>query len=313
MTSPLRIIFMGTPAFALPSLNALLNSQDQVLCAVCRTDSCQGRGQKVCSPPVKTLAEQAGIPVLQPESIRTDEFFEIIRSFEPDLMVVVAYGKILPGRLLRLPRWGTINVHGSLLPKYRGAAPVQRALLNGEAETGVTIMQMDEGVDTGDILLPARLPITDEDTSGSLADKLARLGSEALIEAIARLKEGGLPAIKQDEAQASSAPLLGKEEGRLNWSRPARELHCLIRGLDPWPSAYSFLESRRFRFFQPQVVPGIVSELPGTICRADCNGILVATGKDYLLIREIQPEGKKRMCVRACICGMQLPLGQQFT
>ncbi|MGX9726937.1 MAG: methionyl-tRNA formyltransferase [Candidatus Electronema sp. VV] len=313
MTSPLRIIFMGTPVFALPSLQALLDGPDKVVCAVCRTDSCQGRGRKVCPPPVKTLAEQAGIPVLQPESIRTEEFFETIRAFEPDMLVVVAYGKILPGRLLRLPRFGTINVHGSLLPKYRGAAPIQRALINGEAETGVTIMQMDEGVDTGDILLPARLPITDDDTSGSLSDKLARLGSEVLTEAVARLKEGRLAAVKQDEGQATSAPLLGKEEGHLDWSRPARELHCLIRGLDPWPSAYGFIDSRRFRFFQPQVVPSEVRELPGTICRADCNGILVATGKDYLLIREIQPEGKKRMCVRACICGLQLPVGQQFT
>lgn len=313
MTSPLRIIFMGTPVFALPSLHALLNGPDKVVCAVCRTDSCQGRGRKVCQPPVKTLAEEAGIPVLQPESIRTEEFFETISAFEPDLMVVVAYGKILPGRLLRLPRLCTINVHGSLLPKYRGAAPVQRALINGEEETGVTIMQMDEGVDTGDILLPARLPISDEDTSGTLAVKLAKLGSEALTEALTRLKEGRLPAIKQDETQATCASLLGKEEGHLDWSRPARELHCLIRGLDPWPSAYGFLDDRRFRFFQPQVVPGETGKLPGTICRANCDGILVATGKDSLLIREIQPEGKKRMCVRACICGLQLPVGQRFT
>ncbi len=313
MHSPLRIIFMGTPLFALPSLHALINSPDKVVCAVCRTDSCQGRGQKVCPPPVKTLAEEAGIPVLQPESIRTEEFFETIRAVEPDLMVVVAYGKILPGRLLRLPRLGTINVHGSLLPKYRGAAPVQRALINGEAETGVTIMQMDEGVDTGDILLPAHLPISDEDTGGTLAAKLAKLGSEALTEAIVRLKEGRLPAVRQDEAQATCAPLLGKEEGHLDWSRPARELHCLIRGLDPWPSAYGFLDGRRFRFFQPQVVPGETGELPGTICRATCEGILVAAGKDALLIREIQPEGKKRMCVRSCICGLRLPVGQRFT
>lgn len=313
MHSPLRIVFMGTPVFALPSLQALLDGPDKVVCAVCRTDSCQGRGRKVCPPPVKTLAEQAGIPVLQPESIRTEEFFETIRAFEPDLMVVVAYGKILPGRLLRLPRFGTINVHGSLLPKYRGAAPVQRALINGETETGVTIMQMDEGIDTGDILLSARLPIAADDTSGSLSDKLAKLGGETLLEAVARLKAGQLPAVRQESAQASYAAMLGKEEGHLDWSRPARELHCLIRGLDPWPSAYSFLDDRRFRFFQPQVVVGDVRELPGAICRADCNGILVATGKDYLLIREIQPEGKKRMCVRACICGLHLPVGQQFT
>ncbi|CAK8711331.1 MAG: methionyl-tRNA formyltransferase [Candidatus Electronema aureum] len=313
MTSSLRIVFMGTPLFALPTLQALLDGPDNVVGVVCRTDSVQGRGRKCCSPPVKTLAEQAGIPVFQPESIRNDEFFEIIQTLQPDMMVVIAYGKILPGRLLRLPRFGTINVHGSLLPKYRGAAPIQRALINGEKETGVTIMQMDEGIDTGDILLPARLPITDDDTSGSLSSKLAQLGSEALLEAIVRLKQGHLPAIKQDEAQATYAAMLDKELGHIDWNRSARELHCLIRGLDPWPSAYGFIDGKRFRFFQPHVVLGKVNELPGTICRADCNGILVATGKDYLLIREIQPEGKKRMCVQACICGMQLPIGQQFT
>jgi methionyl-tRNA formyltransferase len=313
MTFPLRIVFMGTPLFALPSLQALIDGPDEVVCAVCRTDSGQGRGRKVCPPPVKILAERAGIPVVQPESIRTEEFFEAIRRYQPDLAVVIAYGKILPGRLLRLPRLGTINVHGSLLPKYRGAAPIQCALINGETETGVTVMQMDEGVDTGDILLPMRLPITQEDTGGTLSAKLAKLGSEALMEAIVRLKAGQLPAIKQDDAQASCAPLLAKELGHIDWRKPASELHCLIRGLDPWPSAYGFAEGRRFRFFQPLIVPGEVREQPGTICRADRNGVLVATGRDYLLIREIQPEGKKRMCVSACICGMKLPVGGRFS
>jgi methionyl-tRNA formyltransferase len=311
-SSSLRILFMGTPHFAVPSLQALLNGPDKVAAVVCRADSPQGRGRKCCQPPVKTLAEQAGIPVLQPESIRTDEFFETVRAVQPDLAVVIAYGKILPGRLLRLPRFGTINVHGSLLPKYRGAAPVQRALISGETETGVTVMQMDEGVDTGDILLHDRLPISAQDTAGSLAEKLAKLGSETLLEAIVRLKAGQLPAVRQDDAQATFAPLLGKEEGRLDWSKPAAELHCLIRGLDPWPSAYGFLDECRFRFFQPQVVPGEVKEPPGSICRADCGGVLLATGKDYLLIKEIQPEGKKRMLVQACICGMKLPVGGQF-
>ncbi len=313
MSSPLRIVFMGTPLFAQPSLQALLASPDQVVAVVCRADAHQGRGRKCCAPPVKTLAEQHGIPVLQPDTIRSDDFFDTIRAFQPDLIVVIAYGRILPSRLLRLPRFGTINVHGSLLPKYRGAAPIQRALINGEAETGVTIMQMDEGIDTGDILLPARLPISKDDTSGSLADKLAQLGSEALLEAIAQLKEGQLQAVKQEDAQATYALLLEKEEGHLDWTKPAAELHCLIRGLDPWPSAYGFIDNRRFRFFQPKVVRGEVKEEPGTLCRADRFGVLVATGKDYLLIREIQPEGKKRMCVQACICGMKLPVGEQFS
>ncbi|MCI5223108.1 MAG: methionyl-tRNA formyltransferase, partial [Candidatus Electrothrix sp. AR4] len=235
MSSPLRIIFMGTPGFAIPSLQALLDCPEQVVGVVCQPDRKQGRGKKLCPPPGKILAEQAGISVLQPTCICNDAFFETISSLQPDLIVVTAYGRILPGRLLNLPRLGTINVHGSLLPKYRGAAPVQWAVINGEAETGVTIMQIDEGMDTGDILLPARLPITEEDTSGTLLTKLAELGGQTLLEAVSLLKEGKLQAVKQDNSQASCAPMLKKEMGHLDWSKPAAELHCLIRGLDPWP------------------------------------------------------------------------------
>jgi methionyl-tRNA formyltransferase len=313
MTEPLRIIFMGTPLFALPSLEALLAGPDEVLGVVCRVDREQGRGRKLCPPPVKIRAEQAGIPILQPTCIKNDAFFEQIKALRPDVMVVIAYGKILPGRLLHLPRFGTLNVHGSLLPKYRGAAPIQWAILNGEQETGVTIMQMDEGIDTGDILLPQTLSISAEETSGSLFTRLAQLGSEALMEALTLLKAGHLPRRQQDHSQASYAPLLDKEMGHINWSQSAQRIHCLIRGLDPWPSAYGFIDGRRFRFFKPQVIAGKVQEPPGTLCQADKNGIVVATAQDYLLIQEIQPEGKKRMCVQACICGMHLPLGQCFS
>ena len=313
MSDPLRIVFMGTPAFAAPSLQALLDCPDQVVGVVCQPDRRQGRGKKLCPPPVKVLAEEAEVPVLQPTCICNNAFFETISALAPDLIVVTAYGRILPGRLLNLPRFGTINVHGSLLPKYRGAAPVQWAVINGETETGVTIMQMDEGVDTGDILLPRSLPITEEDTGGTLFTKLADLGGQALFEAVSRLKQGTLHPTPQDDSGACSAPMLKKEMGQLDWSKPAKELHCLIRGLDPWPSAYGFIDNRRFRFFKPRVISGEVKETPGTLCRADKNGVLVATGRDYLLIGEIQPEGKKRMCVQACICGMKLPVVEQFS
>jgi methionyl-tRNA formyltransferase len=313
MSTPLRIIFMGTPEFAVPTLQALLDSPDDVVTVICQPDRKKGRGKKMSPPPVKVLAEQAGIPVLQPTAIRTDDFLETIRSLQPDLIVVTAYGRILPGSLLNLPPLGTINVHGSLLPKYRGAAPIQWAVIQGETETGVTIMQMDEGMDTGDILLPVTLPITGEDTSGSLFAKLSKSGGEALVKAIGLLKQGNLPPIKQDDSRATEAPMLSKEMGHLDWSKDAAELHCLIRGLDPWPSAYGFLNDKRFRFFKPQVIREEVREAPGTLCRADKEGILVATGGDYLLIREIQPEGKKRMSVQACLCGMQLPVGEQFS
>ena len=313
MREPLRIIFMGTPDFAVPTLQALLDSPDQVVAVICQPDRKKGRGRKLSPPPVKVLAEQVGIPVLQPTAIRTEEFLEKIRALQPDLIVVTAYGRILPGSLLNLPPLGTINVHGSLLPKYRGAAPIQWAVLNGETETGVTIMQMDEGMDTGDILLPVSLPIEEDDTSGTLFVKLSKLGGHALAKAIGLLKEGKLPPVKQDDSLATEAPMLSKEMGHLDWSRDAAELHSLIRGLDPWPSAYGFLADKRFRFFKPQVVRGEVVEEAGTLCRADKDGILVATGSDYLLICEIQPEGKKRMSVQSCLCGMKLPVGERFS
>ncbi len=313
MSDPLRIIFMGTPDFAVPSLQALLDCPDQIVAVVCQPDRRKGRGKKLCPPPVKVLAEEAEIPVFQPTCICDDGFLETISGLQPDLIVVTAYGKILSGRLLNLPRFGTINVHGSLLPKYRGAAPIQWAVINGEKETGVTIMQMDEGVDTGDILLPITISITKEETSGTLFGKLADMGGQALFEALSRIKQGDLTPTPQDDTLSCSAPMLKKEMGHLSWSKAAQELHCLIRGLDPWPSAYGFIDKRRFRFFKPQVIPGEVTEKPGTLCRADKNGVLIATRKDYLLVREIQPEGKKRMCVQACICGMKLPVGEQFT
>jgi len=313
MSEPLRIIFMGTPDFAVPTLQALIDSPDQIVAVICQPDRKKGRGRKLSPPPIKVLAEQNEIPVLQPTAILTEEFLEKIRALHPDLIVVTAYGRILPGSLLNLPPLGTINVHGSLLPKYRGAAPIQWAVLKGETETGVTIMQMDEGMDTGNILLPVSLPIEEDDTSGSLFVKLAKLGGHALVKAIGLLKEGKLPPVKQDDSLATEAPMLHKEMGRLDWSKGAAELHSLVRGLDPWPSAYGFLADKRFRFFRPQVVRGEVVEEVGTLCRADKDGILVATGSDYLLIREIQPEGKKRMSVQSCLCGMTLPVGERFS
>jgi len=310
---PLRIVFMGTPEFAVPSLRELLNGPDEIVAVVCQPDKKQGRGRKLRPPPTKTLATRQGIPVLQPSSIRTDVFLDEIRSLRPDLIVVAAYGKILPGPLLNLPPLGTINVHGSLLPRYRGAAPVQWAVINGEQETGVTIMQMDEGMDTGDILLPSAIPIEEDDTAGTVFIKLAALGGKILVKAVRLLKEEKLTPIKQDNSLATEAPLLSKEMGHLDWNKEARELHCLIRGLDPWPSAYSFLGGKRFRFFKPEIIDGDVTEEPGTLCRADKNRLVIATDKDYLALHEIQPEGKKRMDVQACLCGFSFPTGEKFT
>ncbi len=313
MNKPLRIIFMGTPDFAVPSLQALLDGPDEVVTVVCQPDRKRGRGKKLSAPPVKQLAQQAGIPVLQPQSIKTEDFHTQLAELAPDLMVVVAYGKILPGSLLGLAPLGTINVHGSLLPRYRGAAPIQWAVINGDRKTGITIMQMDEGMDTGDILLPLAVEIDNQDTAGSLFDKLASLGGDTLQTAVSLLKEGKLPPVPQDSDLATSAPMLSKKQGHLDWSNQAEKLHCLIRGLDPWPSAYGFLNTTRFRFFKPEIVVKTATEPPGTVCRADREGLLIATGSDYLLIREIQPEGKKRMSVQACLCGTEIKPGDVFT
>ncbi len=313
MSSPLRILFMGTPDFAVPSLQNLLDGPEEVVAVVCQPDRKKGRGRKLLPPPVKKLALEAGINVLQPESVKTIDFFQAVQSLGPDLIVVVAYGKILPVALLDIPPFGAINVHGSLLPKYRGAAPIQWAVLNGDKETGVTIMQLDEGMDTGDMLYSKTIAITETDTAGSLFEKLAPLGGESLGEAIALLKQNKLIPTQQDNSLASHAPMLSKELGHVDWARPALELHCAIRGLDPWPSAYGFLNEKRFRFFSPQIVTRKATEQPGTICQVEPQGLLIATGTDYVRIREIQPEGKKRMSVQACLNGTTINPGDIFS
>ncbi len=308
MIWPLRIVFMGTPDFAVPSLQTLLQGPHEVVAVVCQPDKPRGRGKVLSPPAIKVLALEHSLPVLQPVSVRTDSFLQELSGFAPDLLVVVAYGKILPVKILELPRLGAINVHGSLLPKYRGAAPIQWAVINGDYETGISIMQMDAGMDTGDILYMKPTEIRPEETSGELFVRLAQLGGEALGEAIDRLSAGLLIPHSQDHSQATIAPLLSKEMGHLDWSLPAHRLHSLVRGLDPWPSAYGFINATRFRFYHPQVVTLHSDAEPGTILRADGLGLLVATGENCLCIREIQPEGKKRMEVATYLRGASFSL-----
>jgi methionyl-tRNA formyltransferase len=302
-----RIAFMGTPEFALPSLKALLDCGENVVCVVTQPDRPRGRGRKVMAPPVKELALTASLPVLQPERIRGEEFHGILRDFKPDIIVLVAFGKILPASIITLPPLGTINVHGSLLPRYRGAAPIQWALVNGEEETGVTVMQMDEGIDTGDILLQESITIMPQDTAGTLSAKLAELGGKTLVRALDLLRSDSIQPLQQDDARASYAPILQKEDGVVDWSQPAKRISGLIRGLDPWPATVTTLAGRRLRLFSPQVDENSsccsTFPEPGTICRADRNGLLVTTGNGCLLIREVQPEGARRMEVAAFISG----------
>jgi methionyl-tRNA formyltransferase len=311
-TKPLRIIFMGTPDIAADVLQSLIDGPDEIVAVVTQPDKAKGRGKRITPPPVKILAETADIPVLQPTKIKTDEFRIGLLSYHPDVIVVTAYGRILPKSLLKLAPMGCINVHGSLLPKYRGAAPIQWTVINGDAEAGVTIMQMDEGMDTGAMLLKAAIPTTPEETAGSLFPKIAKLGSETLLKAIKGLKEGSIIPIPQDDTHASVAPMLKKDDGFLDWNRDALALERLIRGLDPWPTAYSFLEGKRLRFFHPKVVQETSDTTPGTIVAAEKSGLLVACGRNMLQIREIQPEGKKRMPVEAFLCGQTITPGSQF-
>lgn len=310
---PLKIVFMGTPEFAVPSLRALLDSRHEVLAVVTQPDKPRGRGRKLTATPIKNLALAAGLPLLQPTAIRTAEFQQELAGYQADVFAVTAYGRILPGPLLATPPLGTINVHGSLLPKYQGAAPVQWAIINGEREAGVTIMQMDEGLDTGAILLPGSIAVAADDTAATLAMKLADLGGKLLVEALDKLQRGQLTAIPQDESLATQAPPLTKEQGRIDWFEPALAISCRIRGLDPWPTAYTFLNGKRLRLFNPEIVsrPENTSE-PGTIISSDPDGLLIATALESLLIKEVQLEGAKRMAVGPFLQGHALPAGSRF-
>jgi methionyl-tRNA formyltransferase len=308
-TQPLRIIFMGTPDFAAATLKALVEGPDEVVAVVTQPDRAKGRGKKLSSPPAKILAESLDIPVLQPTKIKTDEFRNGLLSYRPDLIVVAAYGRILPKALLELAPLGCINVHGSLLPQYRGAAPIQWSVINGDKETGVTIIQMNEGMDTGDILLKATIHTEPDETAGTLFVKLAELGGTTLLKAIKGLQDGTIIPVSQNHDLATVAPMLKKNDGLIDWQKDAKEIECLIRGLDPWPSAFCFLGSKRLRLFKPEVLHKDSNAQPGTILQADKRGILIACGQNCLLIKEIQPEGKKRMPVESFLCGQPIPAG----
>lgn len=311
-TQPLRIIFMGTPDFAAATLQALIDGPDDVIAVVTQPDRAKGRGKKLTPPPTKVIAEEAGIPVLQPTKIKTEEFRNGLLTYQPDLFVVAAYGRILPPSILELAPLGCINVHGSLLPKYRGAAPIQWAVINRDKEVGVTIIQMNEGMDTGDILLKRSIEAAEDETAGSLFVKLAQLGSETLLKAVKGLKDGTVIPIPQNHEEATSAPMFTKDDGCINWQKDAGELEGLIRGLDPWPTAFCFLDGKRLRLFSPEVVHKDSDHEPGVVIQADKRGILVACGTNCLLVREIQPEGKKRMSVEAFLCGCDLQPGTEL-
>lgn len=301
---------MGTAEFAVPSLRTLLAGEDAVVGVVTQPDQPAGRGMAVHAPPVKELAAAHEVPVIQPAKLRDPEVLEQLRAWRPDLIVVAAYGKILPPGLLTLPPYGCINVHASLLPKYRGAAPIQWAILNGEAETGVTIMRVSEHMDAGDILLQKTLPIAATDTGGTLHDKLAALGADALREALTLLKDGRLVARPQDEAEATYAPKVTKEDGRIDWNQEAVTIERRIRAFNPWPSAYTTVDGKLLKIFAARVEPPpSPPRPPGTVIEVTPVSLGVATGNGTLSITEVQLEGKKRLPVEEFLKGYRLTAG----
>lgn len=293
MTEKLRIVFAGTPDFAARHLEALIASDHEIVAVYTQPDRPAGRGKKLTPSAVKVLAESHNLPVMQPESLKGEASQSELAMFNADLMVVVAYGLLLPKPILETPRLGCINVHGSILPKWRGAAPIQRALWAGDDETGITIMQMDEGLDTGDMLDIATLPVAHDDTSASLYDKLAELGPNALVRVVDNLSS--FTPKKQNEAEASYAKKLSKDEARMNWQLSAAQLDRNVRAFNPWPVAWTVAEDHNIKIWQVTVLSEHVDTPPGTVIRADKKGIVVATGKGLLSINRLQIPGKKAM------------------
>jgi len=308
----MRIVFMGTPDFAVPSLEALLKSDDTVVGIVTQPDRPKGRGQVMAVSPIKQVALREAIPILQPTKMKDPEFLAALAEWRPDLIAVTAFGRILPPAILSLPPKGCVNVHGSLLPKYRGAGPIQWALINGETETGITTMLMDEGMDTGAMLMKEAIAIAPDDTAGSLSRKLGALGGRLLIETLNRLKSGQLVPQAQDHALASMAPLLKKEDGVIEWTLSATAIANRVRGLTPWPGAYTFLGNDRWTLYGADPLSEQTTASPGCVTTVTKDAIHVATGSGTLAVKELQPANSRRMTVAQYLAGHSLQPGLQL-
>ena len=291
----LKVIFAGTPDFAAQHLHALLDAGINVVAVYTQPDRPAGRGKQLTASPVKLLAQQHQVPVFQPHSLKEAAAQEQLAALQADLMIVVAYGLLLPAAVLEAPRLGCINVHGSLLPRWRGAAPIQRAIWAGDEQTGITIMQMDEGLDTGDMLFKLACPIEPDDTSASLYDKLAKLGPEGLLTTLDKLAQGTLQPEKQQDALANYARKLSKEEALIDWQLPAAQLERCIRAFNPWPFSYLVIQEQNVKIWQAQVLAESHTAIPGTVLRTGKEGIDVATAEGVLRLLRLQPPGKKPM------------------
>ena len=306
-----RTVFMGTPDFAVPCLEKLIETV-HVVGVVTQPDKPKGRGRKMTPPPVKVCALEHGIDVLQPRRVKDPEAVQAISGMNPELIIVVAFGQILSQEILDIPEYGCINVHASLLPEYRGAAPMQWCIVNGEAKTGVTTMQMDAGLDTGDMLLQSSLDIDSDITYAGLSEKLSAVGAKLLIKTLKELDAGTLKPVKQDNDKSSYAPLLTRDTGKIDWNRPAAFIHNLVRGLDPWPGAYSELEGHVIKIWKTRTAEGTANAAPGTVTECGKTYIRVATGDGLIDILELQAPGKKRMRAVDFINGHGIALPARF-
>jgi methionyl-tRNA formyltransferase len=306
----MRIIFMGTPDFAVPSLQALLQSDDTVVGVVTQPDKPKGRGQAMAASPIKQVAERAGVPIVQPVKMKDPAFLDVLRAWQPDFIVVTAFGRILPQIILDLPSKGCVNVHASLLPKYRGAGPIQWAVINGERETGITTMMMDAGMDTGAMLLQEPVAIDPDETGGSLSVKLAKVSGPLLIDTLRRLKEGTLTPQPQEHSQATLAPLLKKEDGHIDWKATAHDIAKRIRGLSPWPGAFTYAGQERWTIWKAAVLSDAsTADEPGTAVAITKDAVHVATGRGLLAVTELQPANSRRMTVQQYVAGHRLAPG----
>ncbi len=308
----MKVIFMGTPDIAVGALEAIIEAGHEVVLVVSQPDKPVGRSKALKYTPVKECALAHGIEVYQPARIRSEESIAYLRNYDADIFVVEAFGQIVSQEILDMPKYGCVNIHTSLLPKYRGAAPIQWAVLNGDLVTGVTTMRMDAGVDTGDIIMQQEKIIHEGETSGTLYDRLAKAGAKLIVKTLEAIENGTAVYTPQDEAQATHVSKITKEMGSIDWNRSAKEIECWIRGMDPWPSAYTRLEDKNVKIWKAKVVSDEQIAKPGTIVRVNKNTIEVQTGEGILAILELQIEGKKRMTTEAFLCGYALEEGIVF-
>ena len=306
----MKVIFMGTPDLSVGTLEALIDAGHEVVLVVTQPDKPKGRGGKVLYTPVKEAALAHDIPVYQPVKIRKPECIEELRKYKADIMVVIAFGQILPKEILEMTPYGCVNVHASLLPAYRGAAPIQWAVINGDKVSGVTTMQMDEGLDTGDMLLKEEIVLDEKETGGSLHDKIADAGARLCIETLKALEQGTVTPVKQGESTTEYARMLDKRMGNISWEKPAEEIERLIRGLNPWPSAYTDWNGKVMKIWQAEVCEGDTKEVPGTVVKVEKDGFYVQTGKDLLKVTELQIPGKKKMDAGAFLRGCRIENGE---